>query len=213
MPMPNDAAETGTKAQPPNRATRWPTLCRRLEFAPSVTSNMYLRFRYRKKEENGIGTSFYTNPMSTFERVEFRYFISYSLTKAIIFKNRIDYVLFQKEGTAKNHGYLIYQDILYRPEYFPLGATFRYALFSTEGFDSRIYSYENDVLYAFSIPAYYRKGVRTYLTAKYRVKKGIDVWLRIANWHLNNEESIGSGNEEIIGNSRTDVRAQIRIQF
>jgi len=69
------------------------------------------------------------------------------------------------------------------------------------------------VLYYFSIPAYYRTGSRTYLTIKYKIRKGIDLWLRWAQWHLSNIEEIGAGNELIRGNSKSDIRAQVRFKF
>ena len=52
------------------------------------------------------------------------------------------------------------------------------------------YAYENDVLYAFSIPAYYNRGTRTYLSAKYRVMRGIDVWLRYGLTYYDNVDVI-----------------------
>ena len=69
------------------------------------------------------------------------------------------------------------------------------------------------MLYYFRIPAYYYQGSRTYLTLRYQIKKGIDLWLRWGNWLYTNRDIIGSGLNEIEGPSKTDVRAQLRFQF
>jgi hypothetical protein len=76
-----------------------------------------------------------------------------------------------------------------------------------------MYAYENDVLYAFSVPAYYDKGIRTYLVMSYSFPKGLVVWFRIAQTHLPGVNTIGSDLNEIEGNSRTEIKLQIRITF
>jgi len=105
-------------------------------------------------------------------------------------------------------GYLVYQDVIYKPKSSPFSFSFRYGLFDTDSYSSRIYAYENDVLYSFSIPAYYNRGVRTYLTTRYQFRKGIDLWLRYAITYFENIDTIGSGLEEIECNHRSDIKIQ-----
>jgi hypothetical protein len=69
------------------------------------------------------------------------------------------------------------------------------------------------VLYFFAIPAYANRGTRTYLTARYKVSKSIDVWLRYGQWFYNNVEIIGSGLNEIMGNTKSEVRALLVLRF
>ena len=102
---------------------------------------------------------------------------------------------------------------LYKPKESKLSFTARFALFDTDSYNSRIYSYENDVLYYFRIPAYYFQGARSYLTLRYQFKKGVDFWLRYGNWFYTNRTTIGSGYNEINDFSKSDIRAQLRIQF
>jgi hypothetical protein len=95
----------------------------------------------------------------------------------------------------------------------PLTFSFRYALFDTDGFNARIYAYESDVLYSFSIPAYFYKGSRTYLTLQYDITRKIDVWFRIAQFYYSNRDYTGSGLSEVQGHTRTDFRVQMRLKF
>lgn len=184
-----------------------------LQYRPSKKLIMYGRIRSREKpintEEDLDDIDFVVGKKQT----NYRYNISYKVSDAFTLRNRVELIDFRRGDSQKEQGYLVYQDILYRPLNSNLSFSFRYALFETDSYDARIYAYENDVLYFFSIPAYYRTGTRTYLTAKYRVKKGVDLWFRWAQWHFNNVDEIGSGTELINGNTKTDIRAQLRIKF
>lgn len=176
-----------------------------------VTS--YIRIRFKDKQENEILPYDYTKKIAEVVRNEFRFFISYQIWPTITFKNRIDMVFFQKEFNPSENGYMIFQDILFRPKEFPVELTFRYALFGTDGYDSRIYSYENDVLYAFSVPSYFGDGQRIYLMARWKINNSIDFWLRVARTTYFNQNTISSGAEEIIGNHKTEIKAQVKIKL
>ena len=66
----------------------------------------------------------------------------------------------------------------------PVSIWMRYCLFGTDNWDTRIYVYENDLLYNFSIPALYGEGSRSYIMVKaslgrrleLRAKYGITCW-------------------------------------
>lgn len=67
---------------------------------------------------------------------------------------------------SKN-GYLLLQDIqiyLQKPQ---ISFITRFALFDSPGYDERVYAYENDLNYCFTIYNHYRKGVRYYFIIKY----------------------------------------------
>lgn len=143
----------------------------------------------------------------------YRFNIVYKITESIHLKNRIEYRTYKRGQGEQENGYLAYQDISYKPLSSPFSFTFRYALFQTDSYNARIYAYESNVLYAYSIPAYYNRGARTQLTIRYRIRKGIDLWLRWARWNYNDVETVGTGLEEINGNTKTEVKAQLRFKF
>ena len=92
-------------------------------------------------------------------------------------------------------------------------ANVRLQYFETDGYDSRLYAYENDVLYAVSLPAYSGKGFRTYAIARYGINRNLDLWVRYARTQLSNVNTIGSGTDQINAPHRSEVKAQIRYQF
>ena len=62
----------------------------------------------------------------------------------------------------------------------PYAASMRLQYFETNGYNSRLYAYENDVLYSFSIPVFYDKGYRYYLNINYDINSKLSVWIKWA---------------------------------
>ena len=183
-------------------------------YHPTKKLNIYARVRHRTKpyNESITLTRDITNVFNT-NQWNYRLNFNVLITESIRLRNRIEYVNYQRTGNDLEQGILIIQDIIYKPKESKMSFSARFALFDTDSYNSRIYSYENDVLYYFRIPAYYYQGTRSYLTLRYQFKKGVDLWLRCANWIYTNRESIGSGINEINGPNKTDFRAQLRFQF
>ena len=76
-----------------------------------------------------------------------------------------------------------------------------------------MYAFENDVLYSWSIPPYFGRGSRFYVMAKWRIYKKIDLWVRYSQWYYTDRNEIGSGLNAIEGNTRTELKVQLRWRF
>lgn len=174
--------------------------------------SMYAKIKQEIKGKNGTSETVGVDPIVPENNIKLRYHISYQISRKLSLKNRVEYAFYGKDGERSN-GYLFYQDVNYRPSKLPLTLSFRYAIFDTESYDSKIYAYETDVLYAFSVPAYYSKGTRYYLTMKYSITGRIDLWLRYARTTYDDKDVIGSSLTEIQGNHKSEVKAQLRIKF
>ncbi len=183
-----------------------------LDMIPERSISMYFRLRYQQRAENISNPDDYHPMLAIKSYTDFRYAISYSALPTLIFKTRVEYVSFAK-ASDRERGFLIYQDVVYRFEHFPLKINFRYALFDTDGWNSRIYAYENDVLYAYTIPAYYDKGQRVYLLLHYQLKKHINIWLKTSRTVFFNKKNISSGPDAIAGNHKTSVKLQVQLKF
>ncbi len=184
-----------------------------LTYRPSKKLSMYGRIRHRVKPQNTTEDIEGIDFVTTKEQTNYRYNITYKVSDQVQLRNRIEMVDFKQGNNPTEKGYIAYQDVIYKALGKPYSFTFRYALFDTDSYNSRIYSYENDVLYYFSIPAYYFRGTRTYLTLRYKVVRGVDVWLRYSQWFYNNRTTISSGLNEIQGNTKSEFRAQVRFKF
>jgi hypothetical protein len=170
------------------------------------------RFKQQIREENpeeinrGAG-------LVTVDKQNYRFEISYSINDHFTLRNRAEIVRYQKGAAKYELGFLNYQDIIYKPLSSKLSGNIRFGIFDTESFNSRIYAYENDVLYSYSVPAYQGKGIRFYLNGRYTIVRGFDIWLRYALTSYYGQQTVGSGDDMINGNKRSDVRMQIRYQF
>lgn len=142
-----------------------------------------------------------------------RLHLAYKLSKSLEWRSRIDVGFADNEVHELRQGFAIYQDLLFRPIGFPLSFTTRFALFDTDGYAIRFYSYENNLLYSFSIPAYYNRGSRYYLNLRYKGIRNLTLEARIAQTYWWDQDSFGSGLEEIDGSIRTQVAAQLKYKF
>ena len=86
-------------------------------------------------------------------------------------------------------GYTIYQDLAYdfsqsglsiKGKAIPLSLRMRLQWFDARAWDNRIYCYEHDVLYAFSIPAVYGLGGRAYLCLRWQAMDKLALYLRVS---------------------------------
>ena len=183
-----------------------------LNYVPNRKLSAYLRLKMEDKKEDQRMDYAYTPQSVSVLRKSLRFSISYTVFDFLILKNRVEALFYDKQGNSQQ-GYLMFQDVLYRPENFPLSASFRYALFSTDGWDSRIYAYENDVLYAFSVPAYFDSGQRFYFMLKMDAFKNLDIWLRLARTIYRDKTSIGSGADKINSNHKTEIKVQLKFSL
>lgn len=103
------------------------------------------------------------------------------------------------------------QDISY--DLGKLALSGRYSLFDTDDYDNRQYVYERDVWLAYSMPAYSGIGIRSYILAEYAVNKKLTFWIRYARTRFTDRDEIGSGPDTITGNTKTDIRIQMKVQF
>jgi len=89
----------------------------------------------------------------------------------------------------------------------------RYSIFDTDNFENRQYVYEKDVLYAFSIPAYQYTGSRSYALLQYKFSKKLQIWARYAQFKYIDRFTVGTGNEEIEGDTKSEVKVQMMVRF
>ena len=183
-----------------------------LDFNVSRNSNMYIRFRNKVTERNSKETTLGIKDQVDLVKTNFRVHFDHRVNSRITLKSRIEYINFKYDDKVST-GFLMFQDVVYSFKKIPLKLYGRYAIFDTDDYDSRIYAYENDLLYVFSIPSYYYKGIRTYIMAKYKFGRKVDLWIRWGMFAYQNVDSISSGLEQINGRRKSDVKIQLKIKI
>lgn len=114
--------------------------------------------------------------------------------------------------TNQSTGHLIFQDFLYRPLESRLSMNARLSYFNIDDFASRIYAYENNLIYQFQIPFYYGKGLRAYANLRYRWKNWT-IESRYEHTSYLEDFEIGSGHTRITGRNRSRLKGQLIYRF
>jgi hypothetical protein len=182
-----------------------------LNYKPDRKHEFYIRYRNRTNAQNTDNDVIITYPVA-YRQQNIRVHGVYQVHPNVQMKTRAEWTTWEKEGD-KQKGVLVYQDLIYKKLGSPYTISLRYALFDTDGWNTKLYAYESDVLYAFSIPPYYGKGSRFYALVKYDVTRKIDLWVRYGSWLYTDRRVISSGTNEILGNGRSDIHIQLRVRF
>lgn len=182
-----------------------------LDWQGSRWFTAYLRVRHESREMNanrdtripGLGLE---------QRSSLRLHFAYNLGAQWRLSSRYEGCWFSE--IAKNEqGAVIFQDLRYTFKQFPLRLTSRFALINTPSFDTRIYAYENDLTYAFSIPPYYGQSYRFYLLADWDLRERLSLQAKYALTTFLDRETISSGNQQIDGNQNSEIRLQLNWRF
>lgn len=181
------------------------------QFNTSKKNFIYFRLRYKEKDES-IDVEKPISQLVSRVQLNTRAHIQIQMSSNISWRSRIEFSNV-KLGQDQMKGSIWYHDIIYRSKHVPLDISLRYAIFDTESYDARIYAYENNVLYMFSIPAYFYKGSRVYCVLRWKLNKRFDIWIKLAQSIYTDRKSISQGNEEIQGNKKTDLTLQMRLKL
>jgi len=136
--------------------------------------------------------------------------IDYKLSYQLSMKSRVQTSTQDRAGVFTT-GYAIVQDLVYSSGKWKLSG--RMALFETDNFDNRQYIFEQDVLYAFSLPAYGGVGTRSYLLVQYGLSESVDLWMRLGRFSYTDRDTVGSGLEANEGPVRTELKWMMRWKF
>ena len=168
------------------------------------------RFKHEDKpEDDKTGES-----LQSVSRVkqEYRLQFTYSICEQLKSRTRTSYTRYVKKEKHEG-GYLFYQDIMYSSLQASLKAQFRFAYFDTDSYNTRIYAYENNVLYGYSFPALYDRGFRSYLNLNWKPFTLITLYLKAGLTYYPDKSTISSSLTQVNDNKLFDLSFQIRIKL
>ena len=171
-------------------------------------TNAYLQFRSKTKMKNSTDGQVFSHYPIFYTKNTVRFNINYQIVGDLHCSNKAEYAHYRNDDGTNQHGYFLCQDIAYKPENLPFSLTFRYAIFDAKDYNARVYAYENDVLYSFSVPALYGKGMRMYLLGKVKLFNALTLYARVGCTIYSDRDVIGSGLTQIEGNHKTDLKVE-----
>jgi hypothetical protein len=182
-------------------------------YMPNKIFEVYFRFRQQLRERNSSIYSGAVTPIEPYTQRNYRLNLSYAINEAFTYKSRIELLTINSASKGFQKGMMVTQDLLWKPKSSPIDLALRYALFDTDGYDTRIYSFENNALYVFAVPAYYYQGSRAYILLRYSFLRHCDLWVRYGYFLYNNRFQVSSGAEQINGSRKSDLVIQLRMTF
>ncbi len=180
----------------------------------------YIQIKNEKKQFNLPNNETKSDFLVENHLFQIRFDISNKLTKTVRMRSRADWG-FRNDGNTRHTGYVLLQDVSYKPVDFPVSGTARFAIYKTDGFAIPFYHYENDLLNNFSIPAYFGQGMRTYLNLRWRVRRGLMLEARYAQTFKRSSNIFDLVVEDIINTVNnaqnfgfdTTNRSEVKFQF
>lgn len=180
-----------------------------LSYKPNKTTELYGLYRYSNQSLNVVPDQQQAmTAVGRSARQGLRIHLNTKPFSGIIFRGRAELLWTRLPGEKHGSGALFYADMIYKPLLKPIAAGARFQYFETGGYESRIYAYENDVLYGSSTAVFYDKGFMYYINMQYDVNKKITCWLRFSQTLFRGKTLIGSGLDEIPGGRKSELKFQ-----
>ena len=142
-----------------------------------------------------------------------RYQADWQVSDILLLKSRFEWLRNRTGNLNPGFGYLFSQNLSCKLPASHLSLAFLYALFDTDSWNDRIYAYESDVLYGYSVPSYSGKGLRCVLLAEWSPFRWMDIWFRYAETWYSDRNGIGTGLDLINGNTKSEVEIEVRVRF
>jgi hypothetical protein len=143
----------------------------------------------------------------------YRLGIEWLPVNGIMFRTRIEIKESGESTRNRPLGYLLYQEAQFKLFKWLETTTLRFALFDVPHYTSRIYVYEPEVLFGYSVPAYQGRGLRTCLVMKFGITRKIDFWFRGGITYYSDRNEAGSGLDLTKGNLRGELTVQLLVRL
>lgn len=183
----------------------------RYTYAPARNVSLYAQVRQQTKQVSVANENL--NQLQ--DQVKFNYLFNVDLkaSNRLKLKTKVQ-SSHQTEGDDFSKGFVVLQDVNF--SIWKLEFKTRIALFETDNFGNAQYVYENDVLFAFSIPAYNGSGTRNYVMLRYSPTRNVSLWARYARTTYPDATASteqGSSLEASYGDTVSKVKLMLKLNF
>ena len=184
-----------------------------VSYTPNREVLIYSRYRKEEKTGNEPGDEAVLHATGLISRESWRTQLNYKVSPAFTLRNRVELVWYKQGVGGVETGFLGLVDFLYKPLLKPWSGGFRLQYGETDGYNSRIYAYENDVMYSYSIPAFSGKGFRYYINVQLDAGKNWTFWGKWGQTLFSGKKYAGIGEELPDKANGSAFRIQLRYIF
>ncbi len=149
-----------------------------ISYKPDKKTLIY--FRHRIEVKSGAGVSQQVKARADYKKLMSRLHLEFRPSLEWEWRFRIEFNALTKGDPETENGFLAFSDLFWSPLDRPYGLNARLMLFDTKSYDTRIYSFENDVMFYSLVPPFYGHGARIYLNMKYKMGERWQQFLKIS---------------------------------
>jgi hypothetical protein len=189
-------------------------------YQPTKAWHFSTFYKQERKTGNSPVLNMGTYGMETVIKQRWRIETEFMISRSVSFTSRMEFVWLRSGAALPVQGFLGTAGFSYRNP--RISGNMAVTVFETADYDTRIYAYEPDLLYNFSLPAFYGRGIHYYINLHRnfnRLKPGGLIPLKISGWIKWSQTfypvavSLGSGLDEINGNRKSEIKLQILAQW
>ncbi len=183
-----------------------------------LTEHYEITFSFKRKEQpSGIyeNDSYGRLIKETISRIQQNYRLTgeFISSPSLSLSSRAEWVNINYGGIQNaEKGMLISQAIKWKI-FNLLTIQARLAVFGTDSYDSSIYEFEDEVPGAYSNPALYGCGMRWYFILRYQIFSKTCIAVKYAQTVKDGVKSMGTGNDEINGDSQSIISMQVEVRL
>lgn len=195
-----------------NSPSKGSSLLADIQYRRNKQLKFLFRYRFKEKEKNRFSETGRETFILPYQQHRFRLQTDYEQSQSIHFRTQLDYNIYSEKEDMEMAWSITQQmsKTLVKPDLQISGAI---GYFHTDSWNTRISIYEKNILYAFSFPNYYGKGLRSYFFVRFKPIKALSIYLKLSNTHYFDRIKIGSGLEEIEGYNKTELNISIKYNF
>jgi len=172
----------------------------------------YIRYRYKEKEKNILFNNHTSYDIIPYDQQRLRIQGLY-MGYPFVLKTSLEGVLYEERSQKKRKGYAITQSIGWEAGTSPVRLDLFIAYFHTDDYTTRISSYEKNMPYVYHMNTLYGRGVRLSGLLRWNIWKKLSFSMKMGYTYYPDQETIGTGLEEIEGNRKTEGSFLIQWKF
>lgn len=182
-----------------------------LSYTPVKWNEITLRVRM---DGNEVTSAAANHRLQQEKRVSYKLQYQSSPAGWVRFKGGIEFIHYRKEREASSDGVWLSQEFkLAIDKLCKMRVTLYIAHFDTDDYNSRVYAYMPDVLYTMSTPMFSGRGVVAMGQTTLNPHPDLSVSLRVKHVRYLDRNKIGTGNEEVDGSRKSEVKVQLRYKL
>lgn len=177
------------------------------------TADWMLRYRFKNKGRDFTPDGEERRGLAAHDKHTAKAQYRWRPTARCLLKTTADYVLSSFPSTGNEQGYQLSQACALASDTDRWQMEAGAGYFHTDSYETRIYAYERGMLYTFSFPSFYGRGVHGYVWGRCHINRTLTVLVKYVHTRYFDRDHIGSGTQEIEGCRKQDLSVQLRVRF